>query len=106
MPKSKKMKLVKRLEQSGLNKPVVNKQGKDKIAIQKPGKKAKKPGNPKQASRKLYAFENIIGHKYDNQKYYYKVKWAGTDEITYEPLSQFSNSQFVEEYLFGIINKI
>lgn len=88
-----------------VNKSAVKNPVKKKIDLRKPGKVGRKARKLKQTSRKLYVFEKIIGHKYENEKYLYNVKWAGTNETTFEPLKNFSDSQSVEAYLFGIINK-
>lgn len=66
---------------------------------------SKKPKKFKNVCHQYYLFDDIIGHKYENGQFLYKVKWTGTDQVTFEPLKNFSKTQFVEEYFCAMLSE-
>ncbi len=49
--------------------------------------------------RQFYEVERIVSHRKTGNRYTFKVKWAGYDEVTEEPLTSLKNNVFLHDYL-------
>ena len=69
--------------------------------IPKFNEKKRKRKNKGKQSIKTYEVENIIDHKYENNKYLFLVKWKYYDENenTWIPYNNFNEKEIINKYL-------